>query len=98
MLFGHLSQAAGVKVSQFKKFKYGFSSKTFVLTGSLSKLTREDAGTEIENRGGKVTSSVSKKTDVVIVGENPGSKYDKAKELNIEIWTEKEFIDKLTID
>lgn len=75
-----------------------FSSKTFVLTGSLSKLTREDAGTEIENRGGKVTSSVSKKTDVVIVGENPGSKYDKAKELNIEIWTEKEFIDKLTID
>lgn len=75
-----------------------FSSKTFVLTGILSKLTREDAGSEIENRGGKVTSSVSKKTDVVIVGENPGSKYDKAKELNIEIWTEKEFIDKLTID
>jgi DNA ligase (NAD+) len=75
-----------------------FSLKTFVLTGSLSELSREEAGSEIEKRGGKVTTSVSKKTDVVVVGENPGSKYDKARELNIEIWTEKEFIDKLTTD
>lgn len=50
---------------------------------------------EIENRGGKVTNSVTKKTNVVIVGENPGSKYQKARDLEIEIWTEEEFISKL---
>ena len=69
-----------------------FQDKTFVLTGSLSVLTRNDASLEIEKRGGKTTSSVTKKTDYVIVGENPGSKYDKAKELNINILTEEEFL------
>jgi DNA ligase (NAD+) len=69
-----------------------FKDKTFVLTGSLSVLTRNDASLEIEKRGGKTTSSVTKKTDYVIVGENPGSKYDKAKELNINILTEEEFV------
>lgn len=72
-----------------------FTNKTFVLTGSLSKLTRDKATIIIENNGGKVTSSVTKKTDVVIVGDSPGSKYDKAKELNIEIWSEDEFIEKI---
>ena len=65
-----------------------FNGKTFVLTGTLSKMTRDEASFEIEKRGGKTTSSVTKKTDVVIVGENPGSKYDKAKELGITIWNE----------
>lgn len=69
-----------------------FSGKTFVLTGSLSILTRDEATSEIEARGGKVTGSVTKKTSVVIVGENPGSKYEKAKELNIEIWSEEDFV------
>lgn len=69
-----------------------FDSKTFVLTGTLTKLTREEAGLEIEKRGGKVTNSVTKKTNIVIVGENPGSKYEKAKSLNIEIWNENEFL------
>ena len=67
-----------------------FNNKTFVLTGTLSRLTRDEASIEIENRGGKVTSSVTKKTDYVIVGENPGSKYQKAKDLNINILNEEE--------
>ena len=69
------------------------TGKTFVLTGSLEKLTRDEASLIIENNGGKVSSSVSKKTDVVVVGANAGSKLEKAKELGITIWTEQEFID-----
>ena len=72
-----------------------FSNKTFVLTGSLEIFTREEAEELIENFGGKTSSSVSKKTSVVIVGANPGSKFKKAQELGIEIWTEKEFSEKL---
>ena len=74
-----------------------FAGKTFVLTGTLSKMKRNEASLEIEKRGGKTTSSVTKKTDVVVVGENPGSKYDKAIELNITIWSEDEFIDNIKI-
>lgn len=72
-----------------------FSGKTFVLTGSLEIFTREEAKEKIESLGGKTTESVSKKTSVVIVGANPGSKYDKALKLNIPIWTEEEFREKL---
>ena len=72
-----------------------FKDKTFVLTGSLTFFTREKAEEQIESLGGKTSSSVSKKTTAVIVGENPGSKYDKAKELGIPIWTEEEFKEKL---
>lgn len=72
-----------------------FFGKTFVLTGSLELFTRDEAKNIIESLGGKTTDSVSKKTSVVIVGANPGSKYTKAQELNIEIWTEKEFKEKL---
>ena len=68
-----------------------FNNKTFVLTGSLTLFTREEAEEKIELLGGKTSGSVSKKTSVVIVGENPGSKYKKAQELGIEIWTEEEF-------
>lgn len=74
-----------------------FNNKTFVLTGTLSKLTRDEASIEIENRGGKVTSSVTEKTDYVIVGENPGSKYQKAKDLNINILNEEEFLNMLEV-
>ena len=63
-------------------------NKTFVLTGTLENYSREELKEKLENLGGKVTGSVSKKTDVVIVGKDPGSKYDKAKDLNIEIWDE----------
>ena len=72
-----------------------FSGKTFVLTGSLEIFTREEAEEKIELLGGKTSSSVSKKTAAVIVGTNPGSKLKKAQELGIEIWTEKEFEDRL---
>ena len=72
-----------------------FLEKTFVLTGTLENITRENASKLIEQNGGIVTNSVSKKTDVVIVGSNPGSKYDKAKDLNITIWNEQEFLDKI---
>ena len=72
-----------------------FSGKTFVLTGSLTNITREEATTIIENLGGKVSGSVSSKTSAVIVGEAPGSKYDKAISLGIPIWQEEEFLDKI---
>ena len=74
-----------------------FEGKTFVLTGSLELLTRNDATSMIELHGGKVTSSVTKKTDVVIVGSDPGSKYDKAKELGITIWSEEDLKNKLNM-
>ena len=75
-----------------------FEGKTFVLTGTLTKLTREEASIEIEKKGGKVTNSVTKKTNVVVVGENPGSKYQKAQELNIEVWKEDNLLSRLSID
>ncbi len=68
-----------------------FDGRTFVLTGELQAMTRGDAKKEIEKRGGKVSGSVSKKTDVVVVGESPGGKYDKAVSLGVTIWDEAEF-------
>ena len=68
-----------------------FTKKTFVLTGSLTEYSRKEAKRMIEDLGGTVTSAVSKKTDYVLVGDSPGSKYDKAKELNINIIDEDRF-------
>ncbi|HEY3156809.1 MAG TPA: NAD-dependent DNA ligase LigA [Candidatus Eisenbacteria bacterium] len=65
-----------------------FAGKTFVLTGTLEDLTREDAARLIQEAGGKVTSSVSSKTDAVVAGSDPGSKLDKARALGIEVWDE----------
>lgn len=65
--------------------------KTFVITGSLSSISREEAETKVRLLGGKTSSSVSKNTDYVVAGENPGSKYDKAKQLGVKIITETEF-------
>jgi len=72
-----------------------FQNKTFVLTGTLYQITRDKASALIEDLGGKTSNSVSKKTDYVIVGENAGSKYEKAIKLNIPIINEEEFIDKI---
>lgn len=72
-----------------------FAGKTFVLTGALSRFTREEAGEMIELRGGKAAGSVSKKTSFVVVGENAGSKERKARELGIPILTEDEFLEML---
>ena len=79
-------------IGKEKKENELVKNKTFVLTGTLEKLTRNEAKDLIEQNGGNVTNSVSKKTDVVVVGLSPGSKYDKAKELGISIWDESEFI------
>lgn len=72
-----------------------FNMKTFVLTGTLSSITRNEAKEKIESLGGTVNGSVSKKTDVVIVGEAPGSKYQDALKLGINIWNEEEFLKKI---
>ena len=68
-----------------------FTDKKFVITGTISFMSREEIKELIESYGGKCIDSVSKKTDVVIVGDSPGSKYDKAKELEITIWNEDDF-------
>jgi DNA ligase (NAD+) len=70
------------------------AGKSFVFTGGLANRSREEAGELVQQHGGKISSSVSKKTDYVVVGTDPGSKYDKAKELGVAILTESEF-DKL---
>lgn len=67
--------------------------KTFVLTGTLSSMTREEAQEKIENLGGVVTSSVSKNTSFVVVGDKPGSKYEKALKLGIPILDENKFLE-----
>ena len=68
-----------------------YTGKKFVLTGTISFMTRDEIKALIESRGGEVIGSVSKNTDVVIVGDSPGSKYDKALKLNVEIWDEDKF-------
>ena len=72
-----------------------FKGKNFVLTGTLSEYSREEAGEIIINFGGNVTSSVSSKTDFVLAGEKAGSKLDKAKSLGVKIINEKEFNEKI---
>jgi DNA ligase (NAD+) len=67
------------------------AGKIFVLTGTLPSMTREEATGQIEGLGGHVTGSVSKKTDYVLAGAEPGSKFDKAKELGVKILDETEF-------
>ncbi len=81
-----------------KKINDFITSKKFVMTGTISFMTRDEIKALIEEYNGTFSESVSKKTDVVIVGENPGSKYDKARELGITIWNEEMFksvLDKL---
>ena len=68
-----------------------FAGKSFVFTGGLANRSREEAGEIVQQHGGKVSGSVSKKTDYVVVGTDPGSKHDKAKELGVTILSEKEF-------
>ena len=85
--------AAGVKPEQPKiPRSKKLAGKTFVVTGTLENLSRQQAEQAIRQAGGKSSSSVSKKTDFVLAGENPGSKLDKAGELGIEVIDEKQFL------
>jgi len=68
-----------------------FAGKSFVFTGGLANRSREEAGEIVQQHGGKVSGSVSKKTDYAVVGTDPGSKYEKAKELGVTILSEGEF-------
>jgi DNA ligase (NAD+) len=97
-MLGHLLKeitvgtATGPELVEGNKLK----NKTFVLTGMLSTLSRDEAKDKIRALGGDVSSSVSAKTDYVVVGENPGSKYDEALKLGVKTLTEEEFLKIIT--
>ncbi len=84
----------GVVVLPFEgvKKKTGIAGKTFVITGTLETIGRDDAKERIRTAGGKASGSVSKKTDFVVAGENPGSKLDEAKRLGVVVLSEAEFL------
>jgi len=82
-----LNFGAAEKKIQEKK---AFSGKTFVLTGKLEEYTRDEAGSIIEGFGGRVTSSVSKSTDMVLAGSDAGSKLEKARSLGVKVIDEEE--------
>ena len=85
---------AGVKIIEDKgKIKGKLFGQTFVITGTLDSMSREEAGQKIRALGGKVSSSVSQETSAVIAGSDPGSKYDKAQKLGVKILNEKEFLE-----
>ncbi len=86
----------GVSIYHEKAKSLKLSGKTFVLTGTLPTLSREEAKKKITGNGGKVASSVSSATSYVLAGENPGSKYDDAKKLGVKIISEEEFFKILT--
>lgn len=83
----------GVKSSEIEGHPE-FQNKTIVLTGKLQQMTRKEATTWLEMQGAKVTSSVTKSTDLVIAGEDAGSKLSKAEQFGTEIWSESQFIEK----
>ncbi|NBK07631.1 NAD-dependent DNA ligase LigA [Enterococcus asini] len=82
----------GLRASQLAAVESPFKNKTIVLTGKLVDYTREEAKEKIQKLGGKVTGSVSKKTDIVVAGEEAGSKLTKAQNLGVEVWNEKQMI------
>jgi DNA ligase (NAD+) len=87
--------AQGIDITSRKTHKQIFNDQTFVLTGSLDKITRDQAKETIRDLGGKVSSSVSSKTNFVVVGADPGSKFEKAIDLGVKTLSEKEFLSKI---
>ncbi len=84
------------KITNVSKKNQRLKDKTFVLTGGMKSLTRDEAKVKIRELGGNVSSAVSKKTDYVVAGNDPGSKYDKAKSLGVKILSEEEFLNLIT--
>jgi DNA ligase (NAD+) len=82
----------GKKKAELVQSDSYFNGKTVVLTGKLTHFTREEAKDRIENLGGKVTGSVSKKTDLVVAGEEAGSKLEKAQKLEVAVWDEDQLL------
>ena len=92
-LVERLREAGLTFTQEVRKKRAGpLTGKTFVLTGTLPNLTREEAASRIESAGGKVTGSVSKKTDYVVAGSEPGSKFEKANTLGIKVLNEEELL------
>jgi DNA ligase (NAD+) len=85
-------EMVGIKIVKGEAVKGKLAGKTFVLTGGLEVMSRDEAKEKIRALGGNVSESVSKKTDYVVVGNEPGSKYDKAKKLGVKILNEQEFL------
>jgi len=83
--------AKGIQIEQAGPASEALAGQTFVFTGALDSLSREEASEQVERRGGRVTSSVSSRTDYVVVGEEPGSKYQQAQELGVTTLDEEEF-------
>ena len=92
-LLDDLDKAGITLIIQKSKIKnQKLNGLTFVLTGELETLTRDEAKDKIRELGGDVSESVSKKTSYVVIGKTPGSKYEKAKKLGVKILNEKEFL------
>ena len=95
-LLSHIKIAPPISRPRLDKDKLPLAGKTFVFTGGLETMSREDAGEKVRALGGEVSSSVSKKTSYVVSGESSGTKLDKARELGVTILNENEFLKLLT--
>ena len=91
-LLNRLLKVIKIENPKLIRKKQTLAGKIIVLTGELASLTREQAKQAVREHGGDISSSVSKNTDLVVAGENPGSKYDRTKELGVKIIGEKEFL------
>ena len=95
-MLSHLLKHVRIRIaSRLRATGYKLSGKTFVFTGTLSKMSRDEASSVIRANGGAVSGSVSGKTSFVVVGDNPGSKYDDARKFGVKILSEKDFLDLL---
>ncbi len=93
LIDAYLENGVHVEPVKAQKTSAAFEGKTFVLTGTLSTMGRDEAKEKIRSLGGKSSGSVSKKTDFVIAGEEAGSKLDEAKKLGVKVLSEREFMD-----